>query len=492
MERGASSSFFSRMMPKSIVGQLVLATAVLLFIAQAMSFTLLARGHAEQRTMRLSIPAANRIIDVADRLSVGQEVTNNRRARRNFRTLTDVSDTPLVDSAMHQDRRVANQISEILEEANLAGVEVRAADLEGSPESQSHPAIIAIRDEALQAENPARIRRMERRAERATGRRDEQKGPASNTVLISAQIEEGRWVNIIMRSPKSDPQIFILLGVQTVLLYLLLLAPIAWIGWRVSRPLKMLTNAARDTTPAAIGTAVPESGPADVRDLTAAFNKMRSRIGAMLGEKDRMLGALGHDLRTPLASLRVRVESVEDETLRTKMIATMDEMAAMLDDILSLARSGQNKEAMVATDIGALLSAITEDYRDTGLDVSLVDGAPHVVRTIDVVPMRRAIRNLTDNAIKYGKRARLSLTEEDGRAVISIADDGPGIAPDRIAEMLEPFTRAEESRSRETGGAGLGLALAKAMVTQQGGDLQLQNASAGGLLARIILPSDAA
>ena len=489
-ERGASSSFISRLMPKSIVGQLVLATAVLLFIAQAMSFTLLARGHAEQRMMRLAIPAANRIVDVADRLSVGQEVSNNRRARRNFRTLTDVGNSPLVDSTMRQDRRVAGQISEILEEANLSGVGVRAAELEGSPESQHNLAIIAMRGEALQYDNPARTRRMERRVERASSRRDDNSG-SSNTMLISAQIEQGRWVNIIMRAPKSDPQIFVLLGLQTILLYLLLLAPIAWIGWRVSRPLKVLTNAARDITPAAIGTAVPETGPADVRELTAAFNKMRSRIGGMLGEKDRMLGALGHDLRTPLASLRVRVESVEDDTLRTKMIATMDEMAVMLDDILSLARSGQSREAMVATDIGALLSAITEDYRDTGLDVSLGDVPRHVVRTIDVVPMRRAIRNLTDNAIKYGKRARLSLVEDGGRAVISIADDGPGIAPGRIAEMLEPFTRAEESRSRETGGAGLGLALAKAMVTQQGGNLSLENAPEGGLVARISLPDNA-
>lgn len=482
-------------MPKSIVGQLLLVTALLLFIAQAVSFGLLARGHAEQRTMRIAIPAANRIIDVADRLTVGQNVSLSRRARRNFRTLTDLGPAPLVDGTMSQDRRVANQISEILEDANLRGVEVRAAELNGPPESQTNTAIIAMRGEMEQMAERTRGRRGERAAQQRQQRQDRNaawrgndNAQPVNTMLVSAEIAPSQWVNIVMRSPKNDPQIFVLLGTQTILLYLLLLAPIAWIGWRVSRPLKMLTSAARNMTPAVIGDAVPESGPADVRDLTAAFNSMRRRIAGMLGEKDRMLGALGHDLRTPLASLRVRVESVEDDTLRTKMIATMDEMAAMLDDILSLARSGQSKAAMVATDIGALLSAITEDYRDTGQDVALGAVSEHLVRTIDVVPMRRAIRNLVDNALKYGERARVSLTEDAGHAVIAVADDGPGIAPERIAEMLEPFTRAEESRSRETGGAGLGLALAKAMVTQQGGELKLVNGPAGGLVAQIILP----
>ena len=222
-------------------------------------------------------------------------------------------------------------------------------------------------------------------------------------------------------------------------------------------------------------------------DLTRAFNTMRARIFGMLGEKDRMLGALGHDLRTPLASLRVRVESIDNDALRAKMTGTMDEMAVMLDDILALARSGQAKEAMVVTDVGALLSAVVEDYRDVGADVALGEMPAHIVRLLHPVPMRRVLRNLIDNALNYGTRARVSLSDEGGRAVIRVADDGPGIPSDRIPEMLEPFARAEESRSRETGGAGLGLAIAKTIVTQQGGKLSLYNAPEGGLVAQVVL-----
>ncbi len=477
----SSNSFFSRLLPKSLVGQLLLATAVALFIAQAVSFALLARGQAEQRTIRLAIPAANRIIDMSDRIAVGQQPLPQRRGRRTARIIVNLADQPVVTSAMEQDPRTAQQVREILSEANLSVQAVRASEVDGPPHRHKLPLLQAGPLGSQPDFAGPRADRPKNRLEAAHQPRD------VNTMLVSAQLEDGRWVNLALPAPETNPMLFGLLGGQTALLYLLLLAPIAWIGWRVSRPLKELTAAARATDPAAAAEPIPESGPADVTDLTRAFNSLRSRIFAMLGEKDRMLGALGHDLRTPLASLRVRVESVADETLRTKMIATMDEMAVMLDDILALARSGQVREAMVATDVSALLSAVVGDYRDMGADVTLGETPPHLVRALHPVPMRRALRNLVDNALNYGQRARVSVLETGGRAIIRIADDGPGIAPERIAEMMEPFARAEGSRSRETGGAGLGLALAKTIIAQQGGELRLSNAPEGGLIAEILL-----
>lgn len=477
-------SFLSRLMPKSLVGQLVLATAIALFIAQAVSFALLARGQAEQRTMRIAIPAANRIIEASDRIAVGQTPVPQRRGRRAAWMAIHMADKPLVGEAFELDQRTAAQIRELLNEANIQNIDVRAAELTGAPHEQNLPMLTAARDQ----DSTRGERGRDRGKQTFKNVRD---GQNVNTMLVSAQLPDRRWFNMALPAPQTHPLLFGLLGGQTALLYLLLLAPIAWIGWRVSRPLKTLTQAARATDPAAMQNPVPESGPADVSELTRAFNAMRSRIVGMLSEKDRMLGALGHDLRTPLASLRVRVESVADDTLRGKMIATMDEMAVMLDDILALARSGQAKDALVATDVGALLSAVVEDYRDVGSDVSMVgvggDAPSHIVRKLHPVPMRRVLRNLIDNALKYGQRARVSLSEEGGQAVIIVADDGPGIAPERIAEMMEPFTRAEGSRSRETGGAGLGLALAKTIVAQQGGELRLSNGEAGGLVAKIIL-----
>ena len=242
--------------------------------------------------------------------------------------------------------------------------------------------------------------------------------------------------------------------------------------------------------PGADETPVAESGPEDVRALTRAFNAMQGRIRFMLAEKDHMLGAVGHDLRTPLASLRVRVEQIGDERLRDKMAATIAEMTTMLDDILSLARAGQPKEPPEPTDLAALLAELVGDYGAMGKPVELAAEGAVVTRTVRAASLRRALRNLIENAVTYGGSATVGLTEQAGVALLSVEDHGPGIPPDRIAEMMEPFARAESSRNRNTGGSGLGLALAKALVLAEGGRLELANRTGGGLAARVLLPGD--
>ena len=202
-----------------------------------------------------------------------------------------------------------------------------------------------------------------------------------------------------------------------------------------------------------------------------------------------MLGAIGHDLRTPLASLRVRVEQVADDRLRDRMVGTIEEMAGMLDDILSLARAGQPRETPEPTDLAALIGDTVADYQAMRRPVTLAGEGVLATRTVRPLSLRRALRNLIDNAVKYGGEATVGLTQRaDGAAVISVDDRGPGIPSDRIAEMMEPFARAEESRNRDTGGAGLGLALARATALGEGGTLELVNRPGGGFSARIVLP----
>ena len=230
-----------------------------------------------------------------------------------------------------------------------------------------------------------------------------------------------------------------------------------------------------------------ESGPHDVRTLIAAFNQLRTRVTAMLDEKDRMLGAIGHDLRTPLAALRVRIESVEDDDDRAKMADTIDEMNGTLDDILSLARLGRPSEGLTEVDLAALVDAVVEDFRDLGKPVSLADGSRLPMRLRPSL-MRRAVRNLIENAVKYGGSADVTLTATPREARIAVADNGPGIPPARIGEVFEAFTRLEGSRNRETGGIGLGLAHARAIVREAGGDIHLANRPEGGLAATITLP----
>jgi len=207
----------------------------------------------------------------------------------------------------------------------------------------------------------------------------------------------------------------------------------------------------------------------------------------MLDEKDRMLGAIGHDLRTPLAALRVRIESVEDETDRAKMAETIAEMNHTLDDILSLARLGRPSEPLTEVDLAALVDAVVEDFRDLDSDVTFEETARLRMRLRPSL-MRRAVRNLIENAIKYGKSAEVRIVAGAQEVAIVVADHGPGIPPDQLGNVFEAFTRLETSRNKETGGIGLGLALARAIVRNAGGDVILVNRPGGGLDATITLP----
>jgi signal transduction histidine kinase len=226
--------------------------------------------------------------------------------------------------------------------------------------------------------------------------------------------------------------------------------------------------------------------------LIAAHNAMEDRIAALLDEKDVMLGAIGHDLKTPLAALRVRIESVEDEAERAKMAATIEDITRSLDDILSLARVGRPSDPREPAELAALIASVVDEYEDMGEPVTFAD-AGRLAAPVRVTWLRRALRNLIGNALRYGQTARLSLTREGDTAVIRVEDDGPGIPEERIAAMLEPFIRGEPSRNSETGGAGLGLTLARAIAEQHGGTLRLTNRrdSAGrttGLTATLSLP----
>ena len=220
---------------------------------------------------------------------------------------------------------------------------------------------------------------------------------------------------------------------------------------------------------------------------------MEARIAALLDEKDVMLGAIGHDLKTPLAALRVRIESVEDDVERSRMASSIEDITRTLDDILSLARVGRPSDQPENTEIAALTASVVEEFEDMGEQVTLGE-TKRIALTVRATWLRRALRNLIANALRYGGgAARVSLARGEREVAIRVEDDGPGIPESEIQAMLEPFRRGESSRSRETGGAGLGLTLARAIADQHGGSLHLANrrgadGNIAGLTAEIRLP----
>lgn len=319
--------------------------------------------------------------------------------------------------------------------------------------------------------------------------------PNEQGVLVAAIRPSGErnWVVARVLVPQDERGIILSVLGQTLFTYLILVGAIALILRRITQPLAALTGRLErfgDTRD--LEGQVQPQGPSDVRRLITAHNAMEARIAALLDEKDVMLGAIGHDLKTPLAALRVRIESVEDDTERAKMAATIEDIVRSLDDILSLARVGRSSEPKELTEMSALVASIVEDYEDMGENV-LLGQTQRIVMPLRSVWLRRAVRNLIGNALRYGKQARVSLVRQAGSAVIRIDDDGPGIPSDQIGAMLEPFKRGEPSRNTETGGAGLGLTLARAIAEQHGGSLSLSNRKAAGgkvagLTATLVFP----
>jgi len=445
-----------RLWPKSLIGQLVFAVAVMLFVAQAINFVLLSRGMKQQALAHGGGMAVARVIDAIERDRRGdfRRPQNDAEARERAQKLV-ISDTaPPVPVGAVRLPDLAKYVSGLLDETNIQVESVDAWAL------------------------PPRERQRLRRPEFP-----------DRAVIVVAKVD-GRYFAVRSRIAAGGNRLQGFLVWQTLSLYLLLLVPIMFIAWRAARPLRDLTRAARANPALRDAEPLEEEGPSDVRDLIGAFNAYRGRITTMLSDKDRMLGAVGHDLRTPLASLRVRVEQVDDDALRDKMIASIEEMTAMLSDILALARSGAGTEAQERIPLRELVGELVADYQERGKDVAMDDIADANVLARPML-LKRALRNLTDNAVAYGIRARLSVRNQSGRAQIVISDDGPGLTEEQIRTLVEPFARGEQSRNRATGGAGLGLSIARDIAEGEGGGLTLRNRVGRGLDAIIDLPVQA-
>jgi two-component system OmpR family sensor kinase len=215
---------------------------------------------------------------------------------------------------------------------------------------------------------------------------------------------------------------------------------------------------------------------------------MQARIHRLLQERSEMVGAIAHDLRTPLARLAFRLDALP-ANVRDKASADIEEMSQMIEATLEFIRDQNRPSVREPLDLRLLVESVTDNLRDTGHDAVLEPGPPAPMRG-DPVSLRRMVANLVDNALKYGQRARLRLLSADADGYrLDVDDDGPGIDPASVEQLFMPFVRGEASRNRRTGGIGLGLASVRSIAQAHGGHVHLNNRSEGGLRASVVLPA---
>jgi len=311
--------------------------------------------------------------------------------------------------------------------------------------------------------------------------------PDGVAFLIEVRLRDGTWATFDTQVTQESATLpwRVLMTLATLLAAVLLLSYIA-VRW-VTRPLQLLATAADELGRDINRPPLPEGGPVEVSRAAHAFNTMQTRLVRFIDERTRLLTAMSHDLKTPLTRMRLRAELLEDGHLRQNFEADLLEMESMVTQTLEFMRGLSNREPTQLIDIMGLLESLQADNEAMGRTVTL-DG--RVARPLKGEPqlLKRCLSNLVDNAVLYGKRAEIAVSEGADALTIRVRDHGPGIPESEFDKVFEPFYRLEGSRSRDTGGTGLGLSIARNIAQAHGGDVRLRNHENGGLEAILTLP----
>lgn len=263
------------------------------------------------------------------------------------------------------------------------------------------------------------------------------------------------------------------------------------LGWLLLRatlaPLRRLVHATRE-----VGLADPqplaEEGPPELREVIHGFNAMQHRIHELISARTQSLLAIGHDLRTPLARLRLRLDDARiEQAVRGEISGDLDEMEDLLESLRAFVDPGAAAAEPERVDLAAMAMTIVDNLSDAGHDARY-EGPDHLDARLRAVAIRRVLTNLSENAVHHGGSALVTLAREPGAVVMTVEDSGPGIPEDRIEDVQEPFVRLNEARTRNTRGMGLGLAIVRRAIQQEGGSFTLANRAGGGLVATVRLP----
>lgn len=311
--------------------------------------------------------------------------------------------------------------------------------------------------------------------------------PTSRSMQIWIALADGTWLNIVVESERIAALLTGRVALTLIVLATGIVLLALWAARKLTLPLVHFAGAAQRLGADVNAQPMGENGPSEIRQAARAFNEMQKRIQRFVEDRTLMLAAISHDLRTALSRLKLRTEFIDDARQRDKALADLDEMAAMLDSTLSFARDDASPEATRRIDLAVLLQSLCDDLSDSGKPVRY-DGAAHLTYAGRPVALRRVFTNLIDNAIEYGHEAAVTLVDGSDTIAVSVGDRGPGIPETMRERVFAPFFRLEPSRSRETGGTGLGLSVARTIARRHGGDIGLEDRPGGGLLATVVLP----
>jgi signal transduction histidine kinase len=351
------------------------------------------------------------------------------------------------------------------------------------------PALITVRQHPAGGEIEANLTGWLREALRARGiPRDVVVSRKNGLPLLSIPVDQGWIITQVSDLPPRGG------GFKILLMWLSLIASGAlavalFFANRMVKPLVVLERAIESVGPDALLPELAITGPAEVRVTAKALNSLSSRLKVAMEARMRLVAAAGHDLRTPITRMRLRAEFVEDDNDRAMWLKDIEELDRIADSAILLVREESGKSAPESLRLDMLISEIVDELRTLSYDVTLARSTAGVVRA-NRTGLNRAFRNLIINAATHGNRARVAVESAPSQVIVVIADDGPGIPPDMIGQVFEPFFRANRARTKHFDGAGLGLTIANEIVQRAGGSITIENGPLRGLLQTVKLPAE--
>ena len=310
--------------------------------------------------------------------------------------------------------------------------------------------------------------------------------PIFGDFSAALQQDDGTWI-VVRSTPEPFPSAWQMEASAWLLAGFLLVASAGYLfSRRISAPLRRFAEAAETLGRDPHAPQMALKGPAEVGAAAQAFNEMQARLKRYILDRTAMVGAISHDLRTPLARIRFKLEAAPPD-VKEAVLSDVDQMEQMIGGVLAFIRDEGAPRRREKLDLLSLVECVADDAAMIGGQVEIVDGRPVTVDG-DPIALQRLFSNLVDNAVKYGGEARIDVRRDGEQAVVTVADKGPGLSVEELGRVFQPFYRTDASRNLDNGGVGLGLAIARSTARAHGGDVELASSPGQGVTATVTLP----